>query len=276
MTQCESQSKREKMGKYLSIGEVVKMKGVSHRALRHYDDLGILVPAYTNPETKYRYYSKTQIIILDIITLCVALGIPLKHFKNYILENGSFDAKQMIADAKIKALQVQKELDQKLYFLHSASEHFTDLVGISQQNNIYTKHISQRYFLTIPAPEDFGTYEDYWTKLTILYKTALKNGFALSVNQGLCFYLKDGCTQVRYFVEIQKPTRTERENPDILIIPKAEFLCECFEDKCFFDALEKYQAHELYLAGNIFILSDILEASITQKAAPFEIQLLLK
>ncbi len=264
------------MEKYLSIGEVVKMKGVSHRALRHYDDLGILVPAYTNPETKYRYYAKNQIIVLDIIQLCVALDIPLKHFKNYILEDGSINARQMIMDAKIKALQVQKEIMQKLYFLDSAATHFSDVDQMSQQKHAFIKRMPQRYFLTAPAPEDFGTLENYWTKLTVLYKTAMKNGFALSVNQGLFFYLKDGLHQVKYFVEIQKPTCTELEDSDIFIIQEAEFLCECFEDKCFFEALEKYQSHEKYLAGNIFILSDILEGNITHKSAPFEIQLLLK
>ncbi len=264
------------MEKYLSIGEVVKMKGVSHRALRHYDDLGILVPAYTNPETKYRYYSKTQIIVLDIILLCVALGIPLKTFKSYILKDGGIDAKQMIVDAKAKALQVQNEIDQKLYFLHSASEHFSDFEKISQQKQTYTKQMPQRYFLTTPAPEDFGTHTAYWTKLTFLYNIALKQGFALSVNQGLCFYLKDGNPSVKYFVEIQKPKTIEQSHPDIVVIPKAEFLCECFEDKCFFEALEKYRSHERYLSGNMFILCDILEGNITHKAAPFEIQLLLE
>ncbi len=264
------------MEKYLSIGEVVAMKGVSHRALRHYDDLGILVPAYINPETKYRYYSKNQIIILDIIQLCVALGIPLKKFKNYTLEDGSIDAKQMIVDAKIKALQVQKEIEQKLYFLDSAFAQFNDVDNGMQQKQSYTKQIPQRYFLTTPAPENFGTHADYWTKLTALYKTALEKGFALSVNQGLCFYVKDGRPQVKYFMEIQKPKYSKKDYPDIIIIPKAEFLCECFEDKCFFEALEKYQSHERYLAGNIFILCDILEGNITHKPTPFEIQLLLQ
>ncbi len=264
------------MEKYLSIGEVVKMKGVSHRALRHYDDLGILVPAYTNPETKYRYYSKNQIIVLDIILLCVALGIPLKQFKNYLLEDGSIDAKQMIIDAKAKAVQVENEIKQKLYFLDSASEHFSDVDTISQQKQAYTKQILQRYFLTAHAPENFGTHADYWTKLTTLYKTALKKGFALSINQGLCFYLQNGQAQVKYFIEIQQPQFVEQGHPDILVIPKAEFLCEFFEDRCFFEALEKYQSHKSYLAGNMLILCDILEGNISHKAAPFEIQLLLQ
>ncbi len=264
------------MEKYLSIGEVVAMKGVSHRALRHYDDLGILVPAYINPETKYRYYSKNQIIVLDIIILCVALGIPLKNFKNYMLEGESIDAKQMIVDAKAKALQVQNEIEQKLYFLQSAFEQFSDFEKSSQQKRAYTKQIPQRYFLTTFELEAFGTHEDYWTKLTGLYNIALKKGFALSVNQGLCFYLKEGRPRVKYFVEIQKPKFFQKDHSDIVVIPKAEFLCECFEDRCFFDALEKYHSHERYLAGNMFILCEILEEKITHKPAPFEIQLLLQ
>ncbi len=261
------------MNKFLSIGEVAKMKGVSHRALRHYDDLGILTPAYTNPDTGYRYYSKNQMLILDIVMMCVPLGIPLLHFKNYISDDGSIDAKLMIEDAKVKALEKQKEVEQKLYFLNSALAHFTEINNNAHHAQSFTKHIDRRYFMVTSAPQDFGILTDYWTHLTMLYKSALNNGFSLSIDQGLCFYMEDNITQVKYYVEIKKP---HREHPNVLSIPKTEFLCEIFEDTCFFEAIDKYQQHESYLAGNMLIVSDIFEEKITQAPAPFEIQLLLK
>ncbi len=262
--------KEKIMKNYLSIGEVVKMKGISHRALRHYDDLGILTPAYTNPDTKYRYYSKNQMVILDIIMLCVPMGIPLQHFKNYIFDDGNINTKQMIDDARIKILEKKAEIKRQLYFLDSALAHFKDVEDIADKKQVYTKHIDKRYILTTPAPKDFGTIDNYWSKLTMLYKTAMHNDFSLSIVQGLCFYLVNNTAQVKYYVEIKKP---HKAHPDILILPKAKFLCEFFEDSCFFEALEKYQKHESYLAGNMFILSDILEENITHKPAPFEIQL---
>ncbi len=260
------------MEKFLSIGEVVKIKGVTHRALRHYNDLGILIPAYTNADTGYRYYAKNQMIILDVILLCVALHIPLQNFKQYTSEKGIIDVKHLIDDAKDKALAMQKEIEQKLYFLHSVTEHFAEITQAKSQNGAHTRHIPERYFLTTPAPQNFGTHADYWTKLTNLYKTSLKKNYTLSINQGLCFFLQEGQAQVKYFMEIQKPKKIDT---DILRIPPAEFLCEIFEDSCFFEALAKYQAHERYLAGNMFILNDILEENISHEVTPFEIQLML-
>ena len=35
----------------LSIGEVANLKGVSVKALRYYERVGVLRPAYVNPET---------------------------------------------------------------------------------------------------------------------------------------------------------------------------------------------------------------------------------
>lgn len=50
------------MKEYLTIGEVSKMKGVGIKSLRYYDRLGILKPAYINPDTGYRYYSIEQML----------------------------------------------------------------------------------------------------------------------------------------------------------------------------------------------------------------------
>ena len=66
------------MENLLSIGELAKIRNVNVQSLRYYEKLGILIPAYVNPESGYRYYSLEQIMILDTIILCVDLGIPLK------------------------------------------------------------------------------------------------------------------------------------------------------------------------------------------------------
>lgn len=45
----------------LSIGEFARYLGVSVRMLRHYDALGLLVPASVDPSTGYRRYSASQL-----------------------------------------------------------------------------------------------------------------------------------------------------------------------------------------------------------------------
>ena len=70
------------MKEYLTIGEVSKMKGVGIKSLRYYDRLGILKPAYINPDTGYRYYSIEQMLMLDMILLCLGLDIPLNRCRS--------------------------------------------------------------------------------------------------------------------------------------------------------------------------------------------------
>ena len=46
---------------YLSIGKVAKLKNVSIKSLRYYDEIGIFKPALTDHTTGYRYYKESQL-----------------------------------------------------------------------------------------------------------------------------------------------------------------------------------------------------------------------
>lgn len=74
---------------YLSIGKVAKQKNVSIKSLRYYDEIGIFKPALTDHTTGYRYYKENQLYILDAISLCLELGIPLKNMSGYCDTNGN-------------------------------------------------------------------------------------------------------------------------------------------------------------------------------------------
>ena len=59
------------------IGEVAKMYHLSVGTLRHYEQVGLLKPEYTDPATGYRYYSVRQFEQLTNIRYLRALGLPL-------------------------------------------------------------------------------------------------------------------------------------------------------------------------------------------------------
>lgn len=42
---------------YLTIGEFAKLHNVNQKSLRYYEQIGALVPAWTDPSTGYRYYA---------------------------------------------------------------------------------------------------------------------------------------------------------------------------------------------------------------------------
>lgn len=59
-----------------SIHEVARMSGVTARALRHYDAIGLLPPASTGANG-YRFYDRDQLLRLQEILLLRALGLDL-------------------------------------------------------------------------------------------------------------------------------------------------------------------------------------------------------
>jgi DNA-binding transcriptional MerR regulator len=59
-----------------SIAEVSRLAGVTSRTLRHYDDIGLLRPAYLGGNG-YRYYEREQLLRLQEILLLRELGLGL-------------------------------------------------------------------------------------------------------------------------------------------------------------------------------------------------------
>jgi DNA-binding transcriptional MerR regulator len=68
----------------LSIGEFARLGQVSPRMLRHYDQLGLLVPARVDEESGYRYYSAHQLGSLHRLLALRDLGFPLEQIRGLL------------------------------------------------------------------------------------------------------------------------------------------------------------------------------------------------
>lgn len=73
-----------------SIGEFARLGGVSVRMLRHYDALGLLVPAHVDRWNRYRSYDARQLPRLNRIVALKDLGFPLEEVA--ALLDGDLDA----------------------------------------------------------------------------------------------------------------------------------------------------------------------------------------
>jgi DNA-binding transcriptional MerR regulator len=61
----------------LPIGQFARLGRLSVKQLRHYDELGLLVPAFVDPDTGYRYYRASQARQALSIGLLRSLDVPL-------------------------------------------------------------------------------------------------------------------------------------------------------------------------------------------------------
>jgi DNA-binding transcriptional MerR regulator len=62
----------------LSIGRFARLTGLTAKALRHYDELGLLRPAHVDSWTSYRWYSREQVGEAVAIRRLRALRVPLE------------------------------------------------------------------------------------------------------------------------------------------------------------------------------------------------------
>jgi DNA-binding transcriptional MerR regulator len=90
------------------IGEFSKLSHVSVRMLRHYDQLGLLIPSETDPFTGYRYYSAEQLPRLNRIIALRDLGFSLEQISGILDEDLS--AEQLLGMLKLKRAEVAEQM----------------------------------------------------------------------------------------------------------------------------------------------------------------------
>lgn len=81
---------------YKTVNDISRLCGVSVRTLHHYDEIGLLKPAYT-AANGYRMYDDTSLKKLQSILLFRELEFPLKEINN-IVNNPHFDCQKAVAD----------------------------------------------------------------------------------------------------------------------------------------------------------------------------------
>ena len=75
------------MARY-TVKQLARLSGVSVRALHHYDDIGLLKPAFIG-ENRYRYYGREELLRLQDILFHRELGVPLAAVADLIERSGS-------------------------------------------------------------------------------------------------------------------------------------------------------------------------------------------
>ena len=97
------------MDKKMTSGEIAKKAGVSQKAVRLYDEKGLLKPTDYS-EGNYRLYDKEALAILEKIVALKKIGFSLEEIRDNILAGDAKDIKE--------ALEIQKRsMEEKRYRL---------------------------------------------------------------------------------------------------------------------------------------------------------------
>lgn len=72
----------------MTIGRFARLTGLSIHALRHYDDVGLLTPAHTDPQTGYRRYGRDQIQVAHLIRELRWIDLPIDEIRQILANAG--------------------------------------------------------------------------------------------------------------------------------------------------------------------------------------------
>lgn len=121
-----------------SIGDVAKLFHLSVSSLRHYENMGLLVPEYTDKNSGYRYYSAKQFEVLDSIRYLRALDMSLSEIADFLADRDVERIEEKLLNrraeviAKQKSLkQIEHKIDNRLKMIYDAKNSVFDTVQLT-------------------------------------------------------------------------------------------------------------------------------------------------
>jgi DNA-binding transcriptional MerR regulator len=95
----------------LPIGEFARRSSLSISALRFYGDCGVLIPDYIDHVTGYRYYSRDQLSVAELVRHLRALEMPIADIQSFLTSTPA--AAEVLLDQHWMRLQGRVERNRR-------------------------------------------------------------------------------------------------------------------------------------------------------------------
>lgn len=121
-----------------SIGDVAKLFHLSVSSLRHYEDVGLLTPEYTDPDSGYRYYGARQFEVLNSIRYLRALDMPLSEIADFLsnreierMEEKLRSQKKAVIEKQEELKRIERKIENRLQMIEDAKSSVFDTVCLT-------------------------------------------------------------------------------------------------------------------------------------------------
>ncbi|RDY27187.1 MerR family transcriptional regulator [Romboutsia weinsteinii] len=231
------------MSTYFTIGEMSKLSNLPIKTLRYYDEVGVLKPAYTNPENNYRYYSMDQFMHIDVIKYCRTMGLSLEEIKDFLKSDGSIESmidtikrQSSLLEKKIKELsEIKNYLDDLEISISNVLEHQENIVFINRNK----KRKYMEYKCKTETPEDFElSLRDTVLHIEEKYGTVYPQlGSTVSYKD----FVENGKITYTYIKDFAK----RKNNSKMKVLPEGEYITIIYDDnannaKIYFNKILEY------------------------------------
>lgn len=211
---------------YFSISETAKAVHTTSETLRYYDRIGLVTPSKKDEWTKYRYYTKQDIVRLNTVRALQQMDLPLQEIKQVLEYN---DLNKIVdylkqaeakADAKIAALQYSKSK-----ILSARADYEKKLLGQSENKDFFIKDFPARVIMLSDTLEQ-PTLDNLWNYLSHFYdKVDIQSKEQFTFEDIAGIYTEKGLS--RLFAVCIRYMDIE----GLKILPAGKYLCaDCTED----------------------------------------------
>lgn len=141
------------------IGEFSKMSKTTIKALRYYDEAGLLKPEHTDPFTGYRFYTTRQLLILHQIQSLRQVGLSIDDIRLVLFGRHPAEILQRRRTELVEELAERQDQLSRIDFILQCKEDFTmsyvatikELPACIVYSKRFTAPSYNSYFELIPA-----------------------------------------------------------------------------------------------------------------------------
>ena len=134
------------------IKEFAEFTGVSVRTLHYYDEIGLLMPAFVDRTTGYRYYDENSLHRMQEILFYRELDFSLKSI-GQILSSPNYDTRKSLQEQKLLLTLKKERLERLISSIDEAMKGENILMSVFD-NSEFEKH-------KLEAQEKWGKTEAY-------------------------------------------------------------------------------------------------------------------
>lgn len=215
--------------KLYRIGLFAGVNRVTIKALRHYDEQGLLVPAYVDLESGYRYYSSSQFADLHQILALKNMGFSLDEIRE--IQNGKSE-KELL---RVKKAQILTEISELTVKLAQVESYLND-DRMDPSAHVLVKSIPE---VTVASVQKtIESYDELFDIMLQMGEEMEKTG-CICAEPDYCFthYLEQGFSKEQICIETCQSVVRAEDDTDLLkfkVLPKVE-QAACIFHKGYYD-----------------------------------------
>jgi DNA-binding transcriptional MerR regulator len=263
-------------GDFYTIGQMATATGLSVKALRFYEGIGILAPHHIDPETRYRYYSRAQLMRLDIIKAARSMGMSLKELEPVLREKDDTAILDALARQGELVSKRIEELKRTAASIEAARAAVAQSLSMVTERGVYVRELPERRFVSSKIGAS-PSVESVALGYTSLERTIRERRLINTYETGILLAADaQGAFQASaLFATVE--IAADSDPRDLSALPCGSYFCVRYDEKSAASQQAKLMAHVRRRKLNplLMLQADLLSDLLLEDVAKVELQVLV-